>query len=224
MYNNRQIARKRKDINRREELAKRNQVRLVHYRRLAEAKAQRLGLVPEDEVVPDPLETAPVSDPSALEETEVELEVKAELPVITVKIGTAEFKDFTHEVAPEPVEEVHTDFISGGGGLVITEPLTFDEPEPVPEPVPEPESIPEPIIEVKKAAPVIQRKQKGKTKRKVAESIPLKTDDTEPAFFTRLRTKGWYDVVGPDGVITEKGMRLDAAEKKAERMNNGADS
>ena len=115
----------------------------------------------------------------------------------------------------EPVSEVTV-----VKGIPVTESETeIVEPELEPELKLEP--IPDFIVKPKRT---ITRKYKGKRKpdrRKVAESVELKESDTEPLFFTALRKKGWYDVIGPDGPVTKNAMRLEPAEKKAERMNNG---
>ena len=45
----------------------------------------------------------------------------------------------------------------------------------------------------------------------------------EPKYFTQLAKKGWYNVIGPAGVpVNATLLRLEVAEKKATRMNNGA--
>jgi len=45
----------------------------------------------------------------------------------------------------------------------------------------------------------------------------------EPVYFTKMEKKGWYNVIGPAGTpVNAALLRLDAAEKKAQRMNNGA--
>jgi len=45
----------------------------------------------------------------------------------------------------------------------------------------------------------------------------------EPKYYTQLAKKGWYNVIGPAGVpVNATLLRLEAAEKKATRMNNGA--
>ena len=125
----------------------------------------------------------------------------------------------------EPVSEVTV-----VKGIPVTESETEIvelelEPELKPELELEPELKPEPIPDsIVKPKRTITRKYKGKRKpdrRKVAESVELKESDTESLFFTALRKKGWYDVIGPDGPVTTNAMRLEPAEKKAERMNNG---
>ena len=46
---------------------------------------------------------------------------------------------------------------------------------------------------------------------------------TEPQYFTQLAKKGWYNVIGPAGKpVNATLLRLEVAEKKAARMNNGA--
>jgi hypothetical protein len=45
----------------------------------------------------------------------------------------------------------------------------------------------------------------------------------EPEYYTRIRTRGWYDVIGPDGTaVNDAAMRLNDAEAKAKELNNGA--
>lgn len=54
----------------------------------------------------------------------------------------------------------------------------------------------------------------------VPEDAP---DKVEPKYFTQLAKKGWYNVIGPAGVpVNATLLRLEVAEKKATRMNNGA--
>ena len=44
----------------------------------------------------------------------------------------------------------------------------------------------------------------------------------EPVYYTRIRARGWYDVIGPDGKpVNDSGMRLEQAEAKAKELNNG---
>jgi len=76
------------------------------------------------------------------------------------------------------------------------------------------------IVKRKTAKP----KRKAKPARKIMPSVALKESDIEPVYFTVMRTRGWYDVVGPDGPVTIKAVRLLVAEEQAERMNNGLDS
>ena len=48
---------------------------------------------------------------------------------------------------------------------------------------------------------------------------------TEPLYFTRQRSKGWFEVVGLEGVIVSKSaMRLINAEKLAKDLNHGVNS
>lgn len=43
----------------------------------------------------------------------------------------------------------------------------------------------------------------------------------EPVYFTRLLTRGWFEVVGPEGVVSDKKMRLPEAETMAKDLNDG---
>ena len=44
---------------------------------------------------------------------------------------------------------------------------------------------------------------------------------TEPEYYTRIRARGWYDVIGPDGnAVNKAAMRLDEAEAKAMELNH----
>ena len=59
------------------------------------------------------------------------------------------------------------------------------------------------------------------------ESVIDEVDDTpaapEPKYFTQMVKTGWYNVIGPAGTpVNATLLKLDAAEKKATRMNNGA--
>ena len=104
----------------------------------------------------------------------------------------------------------------------------------IPEPDPEPEVIPAPIKKSqrqelkRKQKQELKRKQKQSLKRKqphkIMPSVALKESDTEPQYFTVMRKRGWYDVADQNGPVTEKALRLLAAEEMAERMNNGLDS
>lgn len=45
----------------------------------------------------------------------------------------------------------------------------------------------------------------------------------ESRYYTQLAKKGWYNVIGPAGTpVNATLLKLEAAEKKATRMNNGA--
>jgi len=55
------------------------------------------------------------------------------------------------------------------------------------------------------------------------EETAPKPPATEPQYFTQLAKKGWYNVISPAGVpVNATLLRLEVAEKKATRMNNGA--
>lgn len=82
----------------------------------------------------------------------------------------------------------------------------------------------------------LERKKQGLPDQQIEEAEPMEVleesvidevDDTlaapEPKYFTQMVKTGWYNVIGPAGTpVNATLLKLDAAEKKAARMNNGA--
>ena len=50
------------------------------------------------------------------------------------------------------------------------------------------------------------------------------TEPTQKLYYTRIRTRGWFDVIGPGGdQINDAAKRLPEAEAMAKELNDGLD-